>query len=897
MSESHLLPHPKRLRNIPLDAAELSDMLLAQTDGTAIDPAITFNNDPSSGWYLNDVGEIVYTSCGVDSIVQNKDYTEFKKAIMFSENPDPVEVKDAKGLLYKKLDSDGLWWRTASGEVNLASVTHVSENQDTQQNNESNQQNNESNQQNSESKLERFTAVPSNDITQLDFTFTTDSDTGMYRPAENVLGLVAGGTVGLVVSPEQSVVYNTLVVKDTEQSTPAIQDEGHLYKKANQSGLFWNTVSGTELDLTETRFPLVSAVEGSANAPVYGFSNTLGGSSGMYKTNAGGLGFAVGDEETLSLNTSHAAFAKPIEIKESTASGNSDTTVGRLYKKVGTNALVWNVAGVETELGSNSESKQAQDQESKQESNQNTPDTPTNINPTSSRLEFTAGEALLPGDIVGYDTDTSTNLVKSIGGHWQVISSTAGTSTPTAALTNSFCNARFAGAAGESVIMIASGESNTLDGASGTNIKCSIWWINDESGELIDSIEPFTAFSTTSGGLTEFHLSLVEISPNATELEPENVWYVLSGVAHNGNKIHLFKFGLDNVTHTYKPSASNSAADVTCGVAEAYDSAYDPVIDTLVCVAYVPGDFNFTAKLVKAFAGANTVLDIGGTIENSISTDLISDTNKQLHVASLPGQVIVISYGNRKVSFIAVAYDAAISQGETIIDYDSYDCVDMHFDRIENMLICVEKTITPSCFLQAIDVLGTKMQRIASKNFKNQTMEPFSISYNPTTLNYTLLFADATDSANMYAQIFSFDGDEFHVNMRYIASTNLYEEPYAFRKGKWIYALGNNKHVAFWPNGSSPSEVIAYFTDGYNSIPSAFVGMVISGAESVNDQITVMPRGTTVTTPSNMDVGFIGKKVYLSDPGASFPNNLSIVAINNSFVGTCLGLDKILLGL
>lgn len=1259
--------------------------LISDTDGTERTPVYSFASDTNTGMFKNKPHSIGFSTSGTSRMSIDLQKVSFDLPLEIGESAESTPSSDMYGRLYKESKTGHLMWNSSLGQVCLTK------------------------------EPTKYLAVSSKNIALPDFSFTTDTDTGMYLASDDVLGLVAGGSMGLAVSESQTILYNTVVVKDTAISTPAIMGEGHLYKKPGLPGLYWNTISGTEVDLTQVRYPFSSNVDGNSVMPVYGFTSEPG--TGMFRNSSGGVGMSVSGVTQLLLNNNVASFNKPIEIKESSTSVGSAGT-GRLYKKVNSDALIWNVDGVEKEISADISFPMKADDGSQlapsytfdselslglsrtspgvlsvvnnsaviasfssgqativpklalmsplqmngldstpEISNGNTgllykkagsnglfwktdtmdetnllnmfydsydggvvskpillpngsqsnpavsfisadktgiyyngqhdapalsvvfdgtsstsftkdaivtsngssalpgyaftkngnygmyatsgPDsvlglsaggsanitmsqafttlqkrlrindtdgagteTSTNygelykvvgddnlywkpangtaialgssslggvpkgtntepsysfadapntglfldvlsrpsisknglkcvafdnggvlasstgtlinpaysfdgndscglllsvvgnsksintvinsknclevyddkvesVNPIVSKtalmvaginefsaglfkisntelgitsgkteavrideekvsisrhivvndtnepglvtnggylykkdsddnlywktatsnisvtspncVELRTGSDLSAGSVVGFDTMTSSYAVKSIGGKSKDLQ-TAGTFLGASASVGTLTYARFAAGAGESVLVTLSQKYTNGN----TNIAVQGTWLNDSTLSVVAS-DVVPAGLIVPGNLPECHCSIVEI-------DNINKWCIVSAVVDNGDIIYLRKIRF-NVNHTIQ--LDHGGVQLTKNIGgncAAYDSVYDKATDTLLCVAYVPSNMNFTACLVLANSNSDASPNVEGTVDSNLSSEVISDSNKQLHVVVLPGQVAVISYGNHKISFIAMAHDAPITQGETMIDYDSYDCVDMHFDDNEDMLICLEKTITPSCFIQAIDIIGTKMQRIASKNFKNQTMDPFGLTYNNVTGNYTLMYCAADSNAAMCYTTFTFNGDEFTVGMRYVASGSSYLEPNNFRKGKSVFSLSNRNVLGFWPNASSTVIDINCFKDGYSSYPSAFVGVVVSDA-AANNVVSVSTRGSVYTSATNMNSTWIGKKLYLSDYNATFPNNLSTNANGNSFIGTCLGVNKILLGL
>ena len=218
------------------------------------------------------------------------------------------------GKLYKQLNSNNLIWSTTTGDFNLTkSVDDI--------------------------KLPLYST---NSGTMLfpSYTFLDDTSTGIYKPINNILGITAGGVLGLSVSSYDTTIYKTLVIKDSNVSAPVLDIEGHLYKKPNDNGLYWNTTE--EIDLTQVRFPLL-ADNGSYSQPSYSFVNES--NSGFYKLNEGGIGLSI-NGSLHSYNNLVSGFMKPLELNDVTASNASitpiDNTSGKLYKKVSSSGLYWN---------------------------------------------------------------------------------------------------------------------------------------------------------------------------------------------------------------------------------------------------------------------------------------------------------------------------------------------------------------------------------------------------------------------------------------------------------------------------------------------------------------------------------------------------------------------------
>ena len=70
---------------------------------------------------------------------------------------------------------------------------------------------------------------------------------------------------------------------------PIINEEGHIFKKQNDNGLYWVT-QDKEKDLTKTEYPLY-AENGNKDEPAYSFKNNK--NTGIYKIPLGGIGISI----------------------------------------------------------------------------------------------------------------------------------------------------------------------------------------------------------------------------------------------------------------------------------------------------------------------------------------------------------------------------------------------------------------------------------------------------------------------------------------------------------------------------------------------------------------------------------------------------------------------------
>ena len=269
-------------------------------------------------------------------------------------------------------------------------------------------------------------------------------------------------------------------------------------------------------------------------------------------------------------------------------------------------------------------------------------------------------------------------------------------------------------------------------------------------------------------------------------------------------------------------------------------------------------------------------------INHAISTEPIVDTlDKNINIINTPGQVIIISFGNRKLA--VVVSDNNIISGEILVDYESYDCVDMHYNINNGVIITLEKTNANTCFIEVLDILGTKIQKLTSKKFGNNTMIPHNLVYNNNTDNYLLFF-------NNKIQIIKYDSDLIEVGLCYAnnaLNTSTYVNTGTYHTSKLFYCYDNN-FLCF-------SNDILYYVDNYQGAPSAFIG-ISNNKCNINDICNITIKGNIYETEAELPNNYIGSKLYLHNVNGVFPQNMTI---NKSgvFIGTCINKNKILIGI
>lgn len=145
------------------------------------------------------------------------------------------------------------------------------------------------------------------------YTFTDDTDTGVYRAGANLLRFAAGGSDIVKLSTTFATFNFPIFVQDGSNSAPAYSFEGDtntgIYRPATDTvgiaagGALKLTIdgSGVLVNQGQGRFQ-----GGTASAPGVAFDTDL--NTGFYRISADAIGIATGGTDALTLNTNAAYF-------------------------------------------------------------------------------------------------------------------------------------------------------------------------------------------------------------------------------------------------------------------------------------------------------------------------------------------------------------------------------------------------------------------------------------------------------------------------------------------------------------------------------------------------------------------------------------------------------------
>ena len=111
--------------------------LIASDQGTAEEPSVAFSKALDTGWYLNADGNITLTTQGSDSIIHHCHTIQYKKPLLLLDQDMSSTHFDkcfteGGGLLYKKANHSGLWWKTSDAEIDLTQISSQTNSQSQQ---------------------------------------------------------------------------------------------------------------------------------------------------------------------------------------------------------------------------------------------------------------------------------------------------------------------------------------------------------------------------------------------------------------------------------------------------------------------------------------------------------------------------------------------------------------------------------------------------------------------------------------------------------------------------------------------------------------------------------------------------------------------------------------------
>lgn len=483
-------------------------------------------------------------------------------------------------------------------------------------------------------------------------------------------------------------------------------------------------------------------------------------------------------------------------------------------------------------------------------------------------LSYVAAGDIKKGDVVCMDPNGSGKIYKGIGGRIQKVNSVP------SYVGN--CKAMNVFDYNSTHYVLAFTKVKLLGGK--THIVAALNLMSKDSNqiqamyELVLTSDEFAATGTLQDGYGK----IVQIDTDT---------YVIAFMKPEENYVKVMKlknpFGL-----TPEKTILTIPIGVVC---ESMTAEYDSNNDCLVIVCHSTSTQNFAVALVQVGRTSDDMQI--GTVETMLSNLSVADNGKQIHLVLVPGGTCIVSYGIMKMVFIISSYLGSITPGDAFMDYESVDCAGMFYDTNNGVIMTLEKTVSGSCYLQILDVLGIAIQKITSKGFNNANIEPLGVAYNHFTGNYAILYATGPSMVPVYVQTFDFDGEIISLGLRYQDTNGTYEPSGSIKHEKNLFEIPGTKLFIY---GYDPN-VLSTFESGYHGNPSGYLG-IAKNAATIGQQCTITIKGHMYygdSLPNN----WLGKKLYINDPSKDYPECLSTTSSNGVFFGTCLDTNRILLGL
>ena len=362
----------------------------------------------------------------------------------------------------------------------------------------------------------------------------------------------------------------------------------------------------------------------------------------------------------------------------------------------------------------------------------------------------------------------------------------------------------------------------------------------------------------------------------------------LLGICNYKNKVLLIKLTIGDNKIIEQQTVVHSHKSI-----ETFDILYEGGdLDILVLTMYNEEDFNFTVSLLTA-SPLNPEYKITQKYTRSnISDVVITGPHKTLTTLLIVGQVILIAYANTKtLLWLPSSADKEFSSGPTTINHNISDCISLYYDMENCVIISAEKTLTDYCFINIMDIYGTKIETQLSKKINSFTTIPLSLNYNKLTGRFILFYTNALTYGSLNAQIFSYNCDNIITHARY--STE--ELPVLSNDNFKSYYVEDNTFILYCY--SNKKSIECKFFDNYKIQPETFIGMVQDVEQSLYN---VTFKGQVFThEEKQLPFDFIGKKLYLNHNTIhlTYPYNITTNAIGNTFIGTAINYNSIILGL
>jgi hypothetical protein len=248
--------------------------------GTAAVPTYSFDTTgTTAGLFLSGGTDPSLARQGVASLTIGADGTRLTgtKPIIVLEDVLAADVPGAvplgEGHVYAKDGFTGLFYKRGAVEVDLTTST-----------------------------LPAIIQIANSSAAVPNITYTTATDTGLFYDGTSV-GLTQGGLGQLTISGNEVKLNDSYATFNqiAAPAAPIITTFGQLYMKNASDGLFWQTATGGEINLTEgVSDPILLDETKTSTTPNYSFAGDSG--TGMFQAAANIIGFATGGTTAATLS-------------------------------------------------------------------------------------------------------------------------------------------------------------------------------------------------------------------------------------------------------------------------------------------------------------------------------------------------------------------------------------------------------------------------------------------------------------------------------------------------------------------------------------------------------------------------------------------------------------------
>ena len=926
--------------------------------GDAKNPTITFLHERDTGWYLSDNGEVRFTSLGLDNIIQNSNYSEFKNPVVLNENNsnfDSIIMNDKKGILYKKKNSDGLWWKTQDRDINLVNISGINGKFGDLDNVISGINGKFGDLDNVISGINGKFGDLDNVISGINGKFgdldnVISGINGKFGDLDNVISGMNKDLIKKIEDTASNFDNKLKLAYETIENINNNYSQLHNYTNKNNQSVdnFWEKLQVAVEDLSIVKEQLNAKYYevGPIEKEVYDKLNLSGNTGILFKKNDNDDIWWKTSNVEINITNKDAAIFKQYLFLD-----NKDTVLRSnnmaVYLRNDTANLSLMKSGLLTDV----------------------PLMVPNILADNGN-ELGAGYGFKNSFTSGMnlDVDNSTIIISSDGYEVAKFNKTLTINNNSLLLNNSeigvnkqnklytghkginekntyvsteiFTNgsheiirngdivgymldnpnriAKINGGLWENHTVIKSNPKNinsiiflhnnllvTCEDFFQDNVSSMLISLNvlNNDGSIISNVQ-VKKLLLEKEKTKEIKIHLIKIILIRND-DPQLIKFaVISGAKNNGKikSVFIRKINIQlpsGNSGEYKLLLEEETEKILTCEADTFDAIYENTndLDSLIIGLYCSIGSNIDILLVSMFE--NDKIQVGGYFQSINPIPILSNIyidNAKLHMLLLPGQIVIFSYSNIKFFVLLSSNnDTLPNVGNYICDSNSVECADIIYDSINGAIISAEKMISGGCYIQIFDIFVSELKIIKSKKINCDQFIPLSLYYNITTNHFILFNTDNINNGYISAQIFKYCDEQIIIQMRYL----LFDGDDYFNDTIGTcntFLLSPNRILFSWNNIS-----YAIFNDLYITDPHNFLGISNNDAKHETD-CEVSLRGQIYSCDNencNLPSSWIGKIIYFSSElvNKPFPKNLTISPYGNVAIGTVLSTNKILIGI